>query len=47
VPVENLIGRATLIFWSTDGTAEYSKPWTWFSALRGDRIATGFNGTER
>ncbi|HKH27713.1 MAG TPA: signal peptidase I, partial [Sphingomicrobium sp.] len=47
VPVENLIGRATLIFWSTDGTAEYPKPWTWFSALRGDRIATGFNGSER
>jgi signal peptidase I len=47
VPVENLIGRATLIFWSTDGTAEYPKPWTWFTALRGDRIATGFNGTER
>ena len=35
VPVENLIGRATLIFWSTDGSAEYAKPWTWFSALRG------------
>jgi len=47
VPVENLIGRATLIFWSTDGTAEYPKPWTWFSALRGDRIATGFDGSER
>ena len=47
VPVENLIGRATFIFWSTDGTAEYLKPWTWFTALRGDRIATGFNGTER
>lgn len=47
VPVENLIGRATFIFWSTDGTAEYAKPWTWFTALRGDRIATGFNGSER
>jgi signal peptidase I len=47
VPVDNLIGRATFIFWSTDGTAEYSKPWTWFTALRGDRIATGFNGNER
>lgn len=47
VPIENLIGRATFIFWSTDGTAEYPKPWTWFTALRGDRIATGFNGTER
>lgn len=47
VPVENLIGRATLIFWSTDGTAEYAKPWTWFTALRGNRIATGFNGHAR
>jgi signal peptidase I len=47
VPVENLIGRASLIFWSTDGTAEYAKPWTWFRALRGDRIASGFNGQER
>jgi signal peptidase I len=47
VPVENLVGRASFIFWSTDGTAEYPKPWTWFSALRGRRIASGFNGTER
>jgi signal peptidase I len=47
VPVENLIGRATFIFWSTNGTAEYAKPWTWFNALRGSRIATGFNGEER
>ena len=41
VPVENLIGRASFIFWSTDGTAEYSKPWTWFTALRGNRVASG------
>jgi signal peptidase I len=47
VPVENLIGRAAFIFWSTDGAAEYAKPWTWFSALRGNRIATGFNEQER
>ncbi len=47
VPIENLIGRATFIFWSTDGTADYAKPWTWFSALRGNRIATGFDGPER
>ena len=47
VPIENLIGRATFIFWSTDGTADYAKPWTWFSALRGYRIATGFDGPER
>jgi signal peptidase I len=47
VPIQNLIGRATFIFWSTDGTADYAKPWTWFSALRGNRIATGFDGPER
>ena len=38
VPMENLVGRAGLIFWSTDGTAEYWKPWTWFSALRSERL---------
>jgi signal peptidase I len=47
VPVENLIGRAAFVFWSTDGTAEYARPWTWFSALRTSRIATGFDGQER
>lgn len=47
VPLENLIGRATIIFWSTDGSAEYLKPWTWFTALRASRIATGFNGQEK
>jgi signal peptidase I len=46
VPVENLIGRATFVFWSTDGTADYAKPWTWFGALRGDRIGSGFGGRE-
>ena len=47
VPLETLIGRATIIFWSTDGSAEYLKPWTWFTALRASRIATGFNGQEK
>lgn len=41
VPVEDLVGRAEVLFWSTDGSASYLKPWTWFSALRGDRIGTG------
>ena len=44
VPVENLVGRAMITFWSTDGTASYIKPWTWFSALRGSRIGTTFGG---
>ena len=47
VPTENLIGRASFTFWSTDGTAEYPKPWTWFSALRGDRMFGSFGGQEQ
>jgi signal peptidase I len=38
VPIENLVGRASIAFWSTDGSASYIKPWTWFSALRSERI---------
>jgi signal peptidase I len=44
VPVENLIGRATFTFWSTDGSASYWKPWTWFTALRGSRVGNGYTG---
>jgi len=47
VPVENLVGRASFTFWSTDGTASYWKPWTWFSALRGGRVLNGYNGDQR
>ena len=42
VPVEALVGRAEVNFWSTDGSAEWLKPWTWLSALRGDRIGETF-----
>jgi len=38
VPVEALVGRALVTFWSTDGSAEWLKPWTWFTALRTDRL---------
>ncbi len=44
VPLENVIGRALVTFWSTDGSASYFKPWTWFTALRGDRIGNGYSG---
>jgi signal peptidase I len=44
VPIENLIGRAAFTFWSTDGSASYWKPWTWFTALRPTRIANGYTG---
>jgi signal peptidase I len=42
VPQENLVGRALVIVFSTDGTASWLKPWTWFSAARADRIGDGF-----
>ena len=44
VPTEDLIGRATFTFWSTDGTASYWKPWTWFTALRPTRVGNGYKG---
>ncbi|MCL6677804.1 signal peptidase I [Sphingomonas sp. RG327] len=43
VPLENIVGRATMIFWSTDGSSSYLKPWTWFTALRGGRIGDGLS----
>jgi signal peptidase I len=43
VPVENLIGRAMFTFWSTDGSASWVKPWTWFTALRARRIGNGYS----
>jgi signal peptidase I len=42
VPEENLVGKASRIVFSTDGTASIFKPWTWFGAARPDRIGTGF-----
>ncbi|HEY0625357.1 MAG TPA: signal peptidase I [Allosphingosinicella sp.] len=38
LPAENLVGRALITFFSTDGSADYLKPWTWFSAARWNRI---------
>jgi signal peptidase I len=47
VPTENLIGRATVTFWSTDGGSSYVKPWTWFTALRGHRIGNGYTDSRQ
>ena len=44
VPVDNLVGRALMTFWSTDGGAFYLKPWTWFTALRGSRVGNRYTG---
>ncbi|MEO8619039.1 MAG: signal peptidase I [Sphingomicrobium sp.] len=42
VPVDRLVGRAAFAFWSTDGTADLVKPWTWITALRTDRLGLGY-----
>ncbi|WP_066650799.1 MULTISPECIES: signal peptidase I [Sphingomonas] len=42
VPVENLVGRAQFTFFSTDGSASWLLPWTWFTAARWDRMGKGF-----
>jgi signal peptidase I len=42
VPQGNLVGKATIVMWSTDGSAEWLKPWTWFTAARWDRIGGTF-----
>ena len=44
LPAEDIIGRAQVTFWSTDGSAAYLKPWTWFTALRAHRIGNGYTG---
>ena len=38
VPVENVLGKVAVTFWSTDGSASWIKPWTWFSAARWNRL---------
>ena len=42
VPIDHLVGKASFAFWSTDGSASYWRPWTWFSALRTDRIGEDY-----
>ena len=42
VPQGNLVGKAALMMFSTDGSAEWIKPWTWFTAARWNRIGGTF-----
>ena len=43
VPVDRVVGRAERAFWSTDGSASWINPLSWFSALRTDRIGTDYH----
>lgn len=38
VPAENLVGRAEILFFSTDGSAGWFQPWRWPAATRFSRI---------
>lgn len=42
VPQDNLVGRAGIMMFSTDGSASWFKPWTWFTATRWNRIGGTF-----
>jgi len=42
VPLENIEGKAVVSFWSTDGSANWFLPWTWFTAARWSRLGEGF-----
>lgn len=46
VPFENLVGRAEVIFFSTDGSSGWLKVWRWFSAMRFDRFFDGLRPDE-
>ncbi len=41
IPFENFVGKAEVIFFSTDGSSQLWKIWKWFSATRWERIFTG------
>ena len=42
LPADHVIGRALIGFYSTDGSAEWAKPWTWVSAARWERVGRTF-----
>ena len=43
IPAENLVGRAEIMFFSTDGTAAWWQPWKWPSATRYGRLFRGID----
>lgn len=42
IPEDHIVGRAQFTWFSTDGSARWLLPWTWFSAARWDRMGQGF-----
>lgn len=46
VPVENLVGRAEFLFFSTDGSAQWWEFWRWIQAARFDRMFRSINAIQ-
>ena len=42
LPRDYVVGRALIAFFSTDGSAQWLKPWTWLSAARWERAGRTF-----
>ena len=42
IPMDRVEGRALVTAFSTDGSASWLQPWTWFSAARPRRVREGF-----
>ena len=42
VPVDNVVGEAWFTMFSTDGSASWVNPLSWFRAARWDRVGEGF-----
>ncbi len=40
IPMENVVGKAEILFFSTDGATSLFTPWRWFQATRWNRLAT-------
>ena len=40
VDADLVVGRASMVLFSTDGSAEWLLPWTWFSAARWNRVGS-------
>ena len=43
VPIDRVVGRAERAFWSTDGSASWINPISWFTALRTDRLGNDYH----
>jgi len=43
VPIDRVVGRAERTFWSTDGSASWVNPISWFTALRTQRLGYDYH----